>query len=186
MKTLITSLKFTLAFCVLLFGGYVLVLWGVAAVVQPNMGEAEVVTMDGKVVGAANVGQQFTQDKYFWGRPSAVDYDGGASGGSNKGPSNEEYLQLVRVRIDSLLAAHPYLKRGDVPSELVTASGSGLDPHLSPVGAQVQIERVAKARGLSTDAVRSVVTANTKRPLIGQPYVNVLRLNVALDNMTNK
>lgn len=182
MKTLITSLKLTVAFCVLLFVGYVLVLWGFAAVVKPNHGAAEVVTFNEKVVGATNVGQPFTQPQYFWGRPSAVDYDGGGSGGSNKGPSNPEYLQEVQNRIDAFLAAHPYLDKKELPSELVTASGSGLDPHLSPAAAMVQVRRVAQARGLSEETVKQIVVEQTKCPLVGQPYVNVLELNVALDS----
>lgn len=182
MKTLITSIKITVAFCVILFGGYVLVLWGFAEVVAPNSGAAEVVKMDGKVVGAANVGQQFRDSIYFWGRPSAVDYDGGASGASNMGPSNPDYLAEIETRIEAFLEAHPYLERAGVPSEMVTASGSGLDPHISPVGAAVQIERVATARSMSQEKVAQIVEQQTIKPIIGQPYINVLELNVALDN----
>ena len=114
--------------CVVLTVGYVLLLRLTSAVVSPNDGEAALVELDGKVVGAANVGQAFTDSVYFWGRPSAVEYNGGGSGGSNKGTNNPEYLSEVESRIESFMAAHPYLSRGDVPSELVTASGSGLDP----------------------------------------------------------
>lgn len=185
MKSLITSLKFTVLFCVLIFVGYVLVLWGFSAIVKPYYGEAELVALNGNVVGAKNVGQQFSKNIYFWGRPSAVDYDGGGSGGSNKGTSNEEYLEEVKIRIDSFLVAHPYLEKKDIPSELVTASGSGLDPHISPLAAEVQIQRVAQARGLDVETVKKIVAEQTHKPLIGQPYVNLLQLNVALDNGTN-
>ncbi len=182
MKTLITSIKITIAFCVILFVGYVLILWGFATIATPNSGEAEVLTMNGKIVGAANVGQPFTDTIYFWGRPSAVDYDGGGSGGSNKGPSNPEYLKEVEARIETFLAAHPYLQRSELPSELVTASGSGLDPHISPEGAAVQIRRVAAARNLSESRVKEIVETKTEKPLVGEPYINVLELNIALDN----
>lgn len=128
MKNLWISIKITLAMCVVLFVGYVLVLRLVAWVASPNDGEAPVVTYNGKVVGAANVGQVFTDSVYFWGRPSNVDYNGGGSGGSNKGTNNPEYLAQVEERIDAFLAAHPYLSREEVPAEMVTASGSGLDP----------------------------------------------------------
>lgn len=183
MKTILSSIKFTIAFCIILFVGYVLVLWGFAGLIKPNHGEAEVVTLNGKIVGVANVGQQFTDMKYFWGRPSSVGYDGGGSGGSNKGPSNVEYLQEVQTRIDTFLVAHPYLEKKNLPSELVTASGSGLDPHISPMAAEVQIRRVAEERGLSIDAVKKTVAEQTKKALIGQPYINVLELNIALDNI---
>ena len=186
MKTLLSSLKFTVLFCVLLFGGYVLVLWGFSAIVKPHHGEAELITLNGKVVGAQNVGQQFSKNIYFWGRPSAVNYDGGSSGASNKGTTNEEYLEQVKTRIDSFLVAHPYLEKKDIPSELVTASGSGLDPHISPMAAEIQIQRVAQARGLSIAAVKKIVAEQTHKPLVGQPYVNILELNVALDHDFNR
>ena len=137
-------------------------------------------------MGAANVGQTFTQDIYFWGRPSCAGdgYDASSSGGSNKGPSNEEYLAEVESRIDTFLVHHPYLKRGEVPAEMVTASGSGLDPDISPKAAYVQVQRVAAARGLSPEKVMALVNANTEGPLLGlfgPEKVNVLKLNVALE-----
>lgn len=189
MKNLWISIKFTLAMCVVLFVGYVLVLRLVAWVASPNDGEAPVVTYNGKVVGAANVGQVFTDSVYFWGRPSNVDYNGGGSGGSNKGTNNPEYLAQVEERIDAFLAAHPYLSREEVPAEMVTASGSGLDPDISPRGAEVQIRRVAEARGMSVEEVKRIVDSVTEGPwlgLFGTSKVNVLKLNVALDTAQNK
>lgn len=189
MKNFLISIKFTLAMCLLLGAGYVLVLRGVSAVAGPNDGEAELVELDGKVVGAAHVGQAFTQNIYFRGRPSAVGYNGGGSGGSNKGTNNPEYLAEVEQRIADFLAAHPYLTRKEVPSEMVTASASGIDPDISPRGAQVQVRRVAEARGLEVSVVRSLVDSLTRRPwlgLFGTPKVNVLALNVALERMQPK
>ena len=186
MKNLWISIKITLAMCVVLFVGYVLVLRLVAWVASPNDGEAPVVTYNGKVVGAANVGQVFTDSVYFWGRPSNVDYNGGGSGGSNKGTNNPEYLAQVEERIDAFLAAHPYLSREEVPAEMVTASGSGLDPDISPRGAQVQVRRVAAARGLDEAVVQRLVDSLTQKPwlgLFGTEKVNVLRLNVALEEL---
>ena len=186
MKNLWISIKITLAMCVVLFVGYVLVLRLVAWVASPNDGEAPMVTYNGKVVGAANVGQVFTDSVYFWGRPSAVDYNGGGSGGSNKATTNPEYLAEVEQRVQDFLAAHPYLSRGEVPSEMVTASGSGLDPDISPRGAEVQIRRVAAARGMSE---KKIVEENIHKPwlgLFGTYKVNVLKLNVALDTAQNK
>lgn len=186
MKNLWISLKITLAMCIVLGVGYVLVLRGVSAVAGPNGGEADVVTLDGLIVGAANVGQSFTDSTHFWGRPSAVNYNGGGSGGSNKATTNPEYLAEVEQRVQDFLAAHPYLSRAEVPAEMVTASGSGLDPDISPRGARVQVRRVAEARGLNPAAVQRIVDSLTQKPwlgLFGTEKVNVLRLNVALEEM---
>lgn len=184
MKNFWISLKYTLAMCVLLTLGYVLVLRLVARVASPNDGEAELVYADGRAVGAANVGQIFTDSIYFWGRPSAVDYDGGGAGGSNKGTTNPEYLAEVEGRIAAFLEAHPYLSREEVPSEMVTASGSGLDPDISVRGAEVQARRVAQARGMDEQEVLRIIGEQTEGPwlgLFGTSKVNVLKLNVALD-----
>ena len=185
-STLFKSFKLTVAFCILFSVCYIFILWIFAQVAGPNKGNADVVELNGKIVGAANVGQTFTQDIYFWGRPSCAGdgYDASSSGGSNKGPSNEEYLAEVESRIDTFLVHHPYLKRGKVPTEMVTASGSGLDPDISPKAAYVQVQRVATARGLSPEKVMALVNANTEGPLLGlfgPEKVNVLKLNVALE-----
>ena len=174
--------------CVFLSLGYMLVLWIFAKVAGPGHGNAEVVKVDGKVVGAANVGQQFTQDIYFWGRPSCAGdgYDAANSAGSNKGPTNPEYLAEVEARIDSFLVHHPYLDRKDVPAEMVTASGSGLDPDITPQSARVQVKRVAAARHLDENQVATLVEKSIDRPLLGlfgTAKVNVLKLNVALDTL---
>lgn len=187
-SNLFKSFKLTLAFCVLFSVGYIFILWAFAQVASPNKGNAEVVELNGRVVGAANVGQSFTSDIYFWGRPSCAGdgYDASSSSGSNKGPSNEVYLAEMEARIDTFLAHHPYLKREEVPAEMVTASGSGLDPDISPKSARVQVERVARARGLSPEKVAALVNANTEGPLLGlfgPARVNVLKLNIALEKV---
>ena len=188
MKNFIKSFRLTLIMCVFLGIGYVLVLWIFAKVAGPGNGNAEVLEVDGKVVGAANVGQQFTKDIYFWGRPSCAGdgYDAANSCGSNKGPTNPEYLAEVETRIDSFLVHHPYLKRKDVPAEMVTASGSGLDPDITPESARVQVKRVATARHIDEKVVASLVEESIKRPLLGlfgPAKVNVLKLNIALDQL---
>lgn len=185
MKTLLKSLKITLAFCVFFSVFYILILWLFAQVAGPNKGNAEVAVLDGKVVGAANVGQQFTQDIYFWGRPSCAGdgYDAANSCGSNKGPTNPEYLEEVKARIDTFLVHHPYLNRAEVPAEMVTASSSGLDPHITPQCAYVQVKRVAQARGLNEEQVKAIVDKSIEKPLLGfmgTEKVNVLKLNIAL------
>lgn len=186
MKTLWESIKITLAFCVFFSLCYVLVLWLFAQVAGPNKGNAEIAMLNGKVVGAANVGQMFTEDIYFWGRPSCAGdgYDASSSSGSNKGPTNEEYLSDVEARIDTFLVHHPYLQRSEVPAEMVTASGSGLDPHITPASAYVQVKRVAYARGLREEQVKAVVDGVVEKPLLGlfgTEKVNVLKLNIALE-----
>ena len=186
MKTLLKSLKITLAFCVLFSVFYILILWLFAQVAGPNKGNAEVATLDGKVVGAANVGQMFTKDIYFWGRPSSAGdgYDASSSSGSNKGPTNQEYLDEVKARIDTFLVHHPYLNRADVPAEMATASASGLDPNITPRCAFVQVKRVAQARGLTEEQVRAIVDKSIEKPflgLLGTEEVNVLKLNIALE-----
>lgn len=191
MKSFIKAFRLTLVFCVFLSVTYILVLWLFAKVAGPNDGNPEVATLDGKVVGAANVGQQFTQDIYFWGRPSCAGdgYDAASSGGSNKGPTNPEYLAEVEARIDTFLVHHPYLQRKDVPAEMVTASGSGLDPDITPQCARVQVKRVAAARGMSEQQVADLVEKSIQSPflgLFGTEKVNVLKLNIALEELDNK
>lgn len=188
MKNLKVAFRLTIVMCVLLSFGYVAALWLFAKVAGPGKGNAETVELNGKVVGAANVGQQFTKDIYFWGRPSCAGdgYDAANSCGSNKGPTNPEYLAEVETRIDSFLVHHPYLKRKDVPAEMVTASGSGLDPDITPQSARVQVKRVASARHLDEKQVAALVEKSIERPLLGlfgPAKVNVLKLNVALDKL---
>lgn len=141
--------------------------------------------------GRSQLGQQFTKDIYFWGRPSCAGdgYDAANSCGSNKGPTNAEYLADVEARIDTFLVHHPYLKRKDVPAEMVTASGSGLDPDITPQSARVQVKRVAAARHLDEQAVASLVEQSIQRPLLGifgLAKVNVLKLNVRLDGLEKR
>ncbi len=186
MKNLIKSIKITLVFCVILAVMYVFVLWIFARFTNSNKGNAELVTLNGKVVGAANVGQVFTKETYFWGRPSSAGngYDAANSCGSNKGPTNKEYLLKVEARIDTFLVHHPYLQRKQVPAEMVTASGSGLDPDITPECAYIQVKRVAIARGLEESKVKSIVDKTIEKPLLGifgTAKINVLKLNVALE-----
>lgn len=149
----------------------------------PGSGKGETVSVNGKVVGYEKVGQKFTDDKYFQGRPSAVDYNAAGSGGSNKGPSNPGYLQIVQDRIDSFLVHNPGIKKEEIPADLVTASGSGLDPHISPAAAYVQVKRIAAVRGLAEDKVRTLVDQQVEKNVLGPSVVNVLKVNIALDNL---
>ncbi|MDP4131548.1 MAG: K(+)-transporting ATPase subunit C [Bacteroidota bacterium] len=182
-KYLLPSLKLSLVFLILCSVLYPLLIAAVAKF-APGGGRGETLTANGRVVGYENIGQRFTADKYFWSRPSAVDYSATGSAGSNKGPTNRDYLKQVKARIDTFLVHNPAVKKAEIPSELVTASGSGLDPDLSPQGAYVQIARIAKARNISEQTVRTLVEQQIRKPLLGllgPEKVNVLKLNIALD-----
>lgn len=181
-KNLWISLRLTIVLILLLAVCYPLLIASVARL-APGGGKGKTVMVNGNVVGYTNIGQRFTSERYFHGRPSAVDYNAAGSGGSNKGPSNPEYLQLVKDRIDSFLVHHPGIRKEDIPSEMVTASGSGLDPDISPQGALVQVKRVAKARGISEEKIKQMIAQMTDRPLVGPAKINVLNLNIALDQL---
>lgn len=146
----------------------------------------ETISVKGKVVGYANIGQKFSDDKYFWSRPSAAGCNASGSSGSNKGPSNPDYLKDVQAHVDSFLVHNPGIKKEDIPVELVTYSGSGLDPDLSVAGAKIQIKRVGAARKIQESRLNELVDSCTEKPLLGifgPAKVNVLKLNVALDNL---
>lgn len=185
MKThLLPSLKITL-FTLILFGViYPLGITLVSKFVTKGNGGGATIEENGKVVGFEVIGQRFESEKYFNSRPSAVGYNAAATGGSNKGPTNPDYLAQVEERITNFLKQNPDVQRQDVTVDLVTASGGGLDPHISPAAAQIQVPRIAKVRGINEDAVKQLIQQNTKQPLFGifgTPTVHVLRLNLALD-----
>jgi K+-transporting ATPase ATPase C chain len=186
MKTnLVKSIRLTLVLIVVLCVIYPVMIT-LAGKLSKGAGDGETISVNGKVVGYANVGQSFTKPQYFWGRPSVVAYNAAGSAGSNKGPSNPDYLKDVANRIDTLLKHHPYLKKSDIPAEMVTASGSGLDPDISPEAARMQVKRVAPYRKLDEQRVVTLLAAHTEQPLLGlfgPAKVNVLKLNVALDEL---
>lgn len=179
------ALRLTLVCIVVFMGLYTLLIWGIAQA-APNNGKGETVSVNNKVVGYKFEGQNFSDDKYFNSRPSACGYNAAGSGASNKGPSNPDYLKDVQNRIDTFLVHNPSVKKEDIPSELVTASGSGLDPDLSPKGAYVQVPRIAKARNISEEKIKELVAQQIQKPLLGlfgPEKVNVLELNIELDKL---
>ena len=169
---------------VAIIGVYTLFVFGIGKV-TPQKGLGEQISVNGKKQ-YANIGQQFSLPQYFHGRPSAVNYNAAGSGGSNKGPNNPEYLADVQKRIDTLLIQNPTMTEVKIPVDLITASGSGLDPNISVQAAEFQIDRIAKARNLSTEKVKELIAQNSAEENIvffAPQKVNVLKLNASLENL---
>lgn len=164
--------------------GYPLAMVGIGQL-APEKAAGLPIYRDKQLVGFENVGQPFSSPAYFWSRPSAVDYDASSTGGSNLGPTSPDLLALVQSRIDTLQKYHPGLETSEIPVELVTASGSGLDPHISRQAALIQLERVAQNRNLPVQQLQALVEENTEAPYLGlfgpDERINVLKLNLALD-----
>lgn len=187
MKAFIRPALVLLAFFTILTGLiYPLVITGIAQVIFPSQANGSLITQNSQIVGSELIGQAFTDPKYFWPRPSAtgpVAYNGAASSGSNLGPSNPALKEAVRARVQALHKADP-TNTAPIPVDLVTASGSGLDPQISVAAALYQASRVARARGLDENTVRDLIAKNTVGrdfAVLGEPRVNVLKLNLALD-----
>ncbi|HEV8590889.1 MAG TPA: potassium-transporting ATPase subunit KdpC [Pyrinomonadaceae bacterium] len=189
MKDVITSILMVFVFTVALGIGYPLAVWGISQAIFPHQANGSLIKNDrGEVIGSELIGQNFSSPGYFHGRPSAAGngYDAGASSGSNLGPTSEKLIDRVKTDTETLQAENPNAK---VPADMVTTSGSGLDPHISPEAAEFQVPRVAKERNLNEEALRRVVqqfTESRQFGVLGEPRVNVLMLNLELDKIGGK
>lgn len=201
-QNILPAIRLT-AVCLLVFSGfYTLLIFGIAQF-APNNGKGEIIINEKSNVKNQksddtsnftsktsyyyeNIGQKFDQDQYFWSRPSVVDYNAAGAAGSNKGPSNPDYLKTVQERITYFLKHNPEVKKSEIPSDLVTASGSGLDPNISVQAAKVQVKRIAKIRKIEISKIESLIASNTEKPLLGflgTEKINVLKLNLALNQL---
>ena len=183
MKLLRTNL--VLLFTTIIFFGvvYPLFIWSIG-LLFPSQANGFPIKSNGKIIGYKNIGQNFTEAKYFWDRPSTCNYNPINAGPTNLGPANPVLLNMVEQRIDTFLVKNPGIKKSEIPADLVTSSASGIDPDISPEAAFIQIPRVAKARGIDQKELKKLVDKNIGKPLFGLfgPYrVNVLKLNLALD-----
>jgi len=184
------SIKMVVVLTALTGLAYPLLIAGAARVLFPSQAQGSLVERDGKIVGSALIGQNFASPRYFQPRPSAAGdkgYDASNSSGSNLGPTNKALIDAVRSRLAQASEADG-VPKSQVPIDLVTTSGSGLDPEISPAAAEIQVARVAKARGLTEDQVRELISSKTRSRwlgLLGEPGVNVLGLNLALDNLSS-
>jgi len=197
MKTIfaetIRSIAATLVYAVILCGVYPVVVWGLGqALFHHAANGSMIVSKDGKtILGSEWLGQQFTSDKYFNSRPSAAGtgYDATSSGGTNLGPTSQKLNDSIKSAIDAYRKQNNMAADAPVPADAVTSSASGLDPHISPANAEIQVARVAKARGLDLAQVQALLDKNTDQPslgILGDPGVNVLKLNLALDDLSKK
>ena len=184
-KEIAPAFKAMVVFTILLGIIYPLATTGLAKLMFPDAANGSLITANGQVVGSSLIGQNFAKPEYFQPRPSAAGngYDASASSGSNLGPTNQKLIDRVKASIDQFRKDNPDYT-GPIPADLVTTSGSGLDPHISPASAQAQVPRIAKARGIAPDQIAQLIPPNTddrQFGFLGEPGVNVLKLNLALD-----
>ncbi|WEK70527.1 MAG: K(+)-transporting ATPase subunit C [Candidatus Chryseobacterium colombiense] len=183
-QNILPAIRLTLLCAVFFSGIYTLFIFGIAQV-APNNGKGEIIEFNGKKY-YANIGQKFDKDEYFWSRPSAVDYNAAGAGASNKGPLNPEYLKTVQERIDHFMKHNPEVQKSEIPSDMVTASGGGLDPNISVQAAKIQVKRISKIRNIDENKIQELIVSHTEKPLFGlfgTEKINVLKLNIALDGL---
>lgn len=166
--------------------GYPMAVTGVTNLTMPAKAKGSLIEENGKVVGSELIGQMFKDPKYFSGRVSSIEYNAAGSGSGNYAPSNKDMIERTKKDIEAFLVANPDVKKKDIPSDLLTNSGSGLDPHITPLAAKIQVPRIAKVRGIDEEEIYELIKTHTEgRQLgvFGEPRVNVLKLNMDLDQM---
>lgn len=185
MKSLRTNL--VLLFSTIIFFGiiYPLFIWSIGLLL-PQQANGLPIIANGNVIGYRNIGQSFTEAKYFWGRPSACNYNPINASATNYGPNNPVFLHTVEMRINKFMSENPGITRSEIPSDIVSSSASGIDPDISPQAALIQIPRIARARAIDRSLIIKVVAEMIKKPMLGPAHVNVLELNLALDKITEK
>jgi len=192
MKTFIAALKLIVLMTIILGILYPLVITGITQAIFPHRAKGSLLVTEGKVIGSALIGQKFESERYFWPRPSAIDYNPLPSGGSNLGPTSAELQKQIASRRSMLLKAHALSEKTIIPLDLLFTSGSGLDPHISPEAAKFQVKRVARARGFDRNTENRLnqlideYTEPRTLVILGEPRVNVLKLNLALDSLGAK
>ncbi|AIS52982.1 potassium-transporting ATPase C chain [Thermoanaerobacter kivui] len=183
MNELKKAIKFVFVLMVLLGLVYPFVMTAIANLLFPYQANGSIIMLDGKPVGSELIGQKFTDSRWFMGRPSVVDYNAESSGGTNYALSNPKFKEEVEKNIEEFLKKNPGVKRSDIPADIVTSSGSGLDPHISPEAAYLQVKRVAAANHLPEEVVKKLVDKNVEGRFLGifgEPRINVLKLNLSL------
>jgi potassium-transporting ATPase KdpC subunit len=184
-RNILSSIILTLILILSLGIGYPLLIRTIAYL-SPGSGNGVETLVKNKVVGFDLIGQSFTADKYFQGRPSGVNYNAMGSGGTNKSIYNPEYIKVMQARVDTFLRHNPAVKKSEIPVELITASGSGLDPDISPAAAYVQVTRIAGVRSIEEEKLKQLISQMTVKPMLGflgPEKVNVLKINVELDKL---
>lgn len=181
------NIRISLALLLICGLAYPLAMTGISQVIMPAKADGSlIIDEDGNIVGSELIGQMFTDPSYFSGRVSSIEYNAAGSGSGNYAPSNEDMIERTKKDIDAFLKNNPDVKKEDIPADLLTNSGSGLDPHISPMAAELQVPRVASERGLSEDELMKLIEAYTEGRqfgVFGEPRVNVLQLNMALDQL---
>lgn len=190
MKNLKSNIILTIITIVLFGALYPLAMTTLGSLISPSGAEGKPIYMDDKLIGFENVGQAFYSDNYFWSRPSAVDYDASSTGGSNYGNQSPELLKSIEERTQKLMQHNPGLAKSDIPVELITASGSGLDPHISKQAALIQVNRISKVRNIAREDLVHLINKHNEDALLGlfgpKDIINVLQLNIALDEMDSQ
>lgn len=183
---MLKNLRICLVLLIICGLAYPMAVTGLSALTMPAKAEGSLIESNGKVVGSELIGQMFKDPKYFSGRVSSIEYNAAGSGSGNYAPSNKDMIERTKKDIETFLAANPDVKKEDIPPDLLTNSGSGLDPHISPLAAEIQVTRIAKERGIKEEKLYQLIkdkTEGRQLGIFGEPRVNVLELNMALDQL---